>query len=239
MVNILSAPNVKEIPVSEQEDMKVICVGSDTEYGETIVDVKIFDPALHKDIYLLGEKSHNFSQYVITVRSTSGQEKEIGVFAKQLKNEDAAEKEYQAYTICRRLNIPSFKLIKKFSLNGRPYIMTETENYLIPYSKLRIKNLDQYSNMLNNGLHLIDLLGEAGISHCDTLSRNFGVLSTNPDQTLVYDFEQSKIYPAEVEKLINDRDKGIFKESLFFQCVEQNPGMFELHQQAMQLNSSL
>lgn len=203
--------------------------GIRTESDERIIGLKDFDPTFNKGVYIMGENQHPMSQYILSIEKDSRVE-EIEVFAKCITNNQKAAIEQEAYRRCNEAKIPTLEFLCSIPTPLGTFNITRTENYLIPYSRLKINSIQQYQNMLGNGLLAIDGIHQIGIQHRDTLTRNIAVLSNKPFVSLIFDFETAQLLPegtslTETQKI---QDREIFLQSLFFQLVKQNPENKEL-----------
>lgn len=198
--------------------------GTKTESNKRILELKDFDPTSNKGVYIIGENQHIISQYVLSVEE-DGRVEDIEVFGKCIEDNQKAVIERETYFRCREFGIPTLDFVCSIPTSLGTFNFTKTENYLIPYSRLKINSIRQYQNMLENGLLAIDRIHAIGIQHRDTLTRNIATLSNKAHVSLIFDFETAQLLPkgtslSEKEK---KADREIFLQSLFFQLVKQNP----------------
>jgi tRNA A-37 threonylcarbamoyl transferase component Bud32 len=208
-----------------------------TESSERILSIREFDPKTDKGIYIAGENHHSIHQAVITVQRGRIAE-EVEVFAKCIKDPEKANTEKDAYRRCQDTGIQSLLLLSSIETPIGTFNLTKTENYLIPYSRLKITNIHQYMSMRGNAIHAINRIHNIGIHHRDILTRNIAVLSNSPFQTIVFDFESSQVYPygSSLSEEQKKQDIELFTQSLFFQLVKQNPNNKNLVSEAEKLN---
>ncbi len=200
-----------------------------TESNDRVLEIKEFNPTVNKGIYIMGENQHSVSQYVLSVEK-GGKVEDIEVFAKCITNNEKAIIEQEAYRRCTEAEIPSLELLCSIPTHLGTFNITRTENYLIPYSRLKIYSIEQYQSMLDNGLLAIDQIHQIGIQHRDTLTRNLAVLSNKTFVSLIFDFETALLSPKGVPLTHKQKtqDRETFFQSLFFQLVKQNPNDKEL-----------
>lgn len=210
-----------------------------TESGSKVVEFKEFDPGKNKGIYIIGENQQNVSQLVLTTENDKKEKQDIEIFAKKIKSSEKAKVEEDTYKICKNSQIPSLNFLCSIKTSEAIYNITKTENYLIPYSRLRIQSLNQYKNMLNKGIYLIERLNELGIQHRDALTRNFGIISNQLTQTIIFDFETAVISNKPLNEKEKNSDKELFLSSMFFQALKQNNNNLELIKKIEEINNQI
>lgn len=197
-----------------------------TELGQQILAIREFNPEIDKGVYLTGENHHRIYQAVLLLENLQS----IEVFAKFIEDEQKAHNELEAYRRCNNAEIPTLNFLASINTQRGFCNITRTENYLIPYSRLKIDTLEKYRKMLMNGSHAISMIHGANIFHRDTLTRNIATLSNQPHRHFVFDFESSE--PMSLDNPLShtqkQQDLELFQESLFFQLVKQNPENGEL-----------
>jgi hypothetical protein len=189
--------------------------------GEKFLSIKQFNPEKDKGVYLVAEGQNPLSQYLLET-SKEGETSEREIFVKKLRSKEKAITEETAYTRCKEKGIPTLNLVASIDTPEGYFTITETENYLVPYSRLQIKSKEQFSRVLNNGLDLIKNLNNIGIIHRDTLTRNIGILTNSPNLSLIFDFETSLVLDEPATEKQRTQEENLFTESLFFQMLEQN-----------------